>query len=60
MATLFGKPRGEVVRHPGAFKKAAEHAGESTAQYAEEKKHVPGRLGREARLAQTFAKMRGK
>ena len=56
--TLFGKPRGEVVKHPGAFRRAAQRAGETTAEYAEEEKHAPGRLGREARLAKVFSKIR--
>ena len=25
--TLFGKPKGEVVKHPGSFRRAAEAAG---------------------------------
>jgi len=57
---LFGKPRGEVVKHPGIFKAAAERAGKSTQEYAEENKHASGKLGSRARLALTFAKMRGK
>lgn len=60
MKTLFGKPRGEVVKHPGAFRRAAQAHGESTQQYAEESKHAPGTLGKRARLALTFSKMRGK
>jgi hypothetical protein len=35
----------------GQFKAKAEKAGESTKQYAEEKKSAPGRLGKQARLA---------
>ena len=56
--TLFGKPKGEVVKHPGVFRKAAQAAGKSTQEYAEEEKHAPGKLGRRARLALTFSKMR--
>ncbi len=44
----------------GVFKAKAEKAGESTAEYASEKASAPGALGREARLAQTFSKMRKK
>jgi hypothetical protein len=60
MATLFGKPRGEVVKHPGAFRRAAQKAGMSTQAYAEKEKGASGTLGRRARLALTFSKMRGK
>jgi len=42
----------------GVFKAKAERAGMSTAAYAAKEAHAPGRLGREARLAQTFAKFR--
>lgn len=59
MATLFGKPKSEVVKHPGAFKKAAARAGMSTHAYAEKEKEAEGKLGRRARLALTFEEMRG-
>ena len=49
-----------AVKHPGAFRKAAQTHGESTHAYAEKEKDAPGRLGRRARLALTFEKMRGK
>lgn len=42
----------------GVFKAKAERAGETTAQFAKEKEHAPGKLGAEARLAETFAKER--
>lgn len=42
----------------GVFKAKAEKAGKSTKEYAEEKKNAPGKLGKEARLALTFDKMR--
>lgn len=58
--TLFGKPRGEVIKHPGAFSAKAAAAGKSTAQYAKEKASAPGQLGKQARLAKAFATMRGK
>lgn len=35
----------------GQFKAKAEKAGETTREYAEEKKDAPGKLGQEARLA---------
>ena len=59
MGTLFGKPRGKVVKHPGAFRAKAQAAGESTGEYADEHAHDPGVLGRQARLAKAFATMRG-
>jgi hypothetical protein len=37
--------------HPGLFAKKAEKAGETTREYAEEKKHAGGRLGKEANFA---------
>ena len=58
--TLFGKPRSEVVKHPGSFSAAAHKAGKSTGEYAREKKHAGGTVGRRARLALVFAKMRAK
>ena len=42
----------------GVFKAKAERAGMSTAAYAAKEKNAPGALGKEARLAQTFAKAR--
>lgn len=42
----------------GVFKAKAERAGMSTAAYAAKEAHAPGRLGKEARLAQTFARTR--
>jgi hypothetical protein len=35
----------------GQFKAKAEAAGKSTAEFAREKAHAPGRLGKQARLA---------
>lgn len=46
--------------HKGRFKAKAERAGMSTAAYAAKEKDAPGALGKEARLAQTFAGMRKK
>lgn len=40
----------------GVFKAKAEKAGMSTAAYAAQEKGAPGKLGKEARLAQTFMK----
>lgn len=56
--TLFGKPKSSVVKHPGAFRRAAQAAGKSTQEYAEEEKDASGTLGKRARLALTFSKMR--
>jgi len=42
----------------GAFSAKAKAAGMSTHAYAEKEQHAPGTLGREARLALTFEKMR--
>lgn len=42
----------------GAFSSKAKAAGKSTAEYAREKASAPGKLGKEARLSQTLAKLR--
>jgi len=42
----------------GTFTAKAKKAGKSVAAYAEEKAGAPGVLGKEARLAKTFAKIR--
>lgn len=41
----------------GQFRKKAEAAGESTKEFAKEKSSAPGRLGRQARLAETLMKV---
>ena len=38
-------------KHPGLFAEKAARAGESTREYAEEKKHAGGKLGKEANFA---------
>lgn len=43
-----------VSKHPGVFSAKAEKAGKSTAEFAEEKSDAPGKVGRQARLAQTL------
>ncbi len=48
----------DAVKRPGAFKAKAKAAGMSTQAYAAKEKAAPGRLGKQARLAQTFAKFR--
>ena len=57
-STLFGKPRSEVIKHPGAFSAKAAKAGKSTSAYAREEKHAGGTLGKEANLALTLGKLR--
>ena len=42
----------------GVFRAAAERAGKSTAEFAKEHEHSPGKLGRRARLAEAFARAR--
>ena len=44
----------------GQFKAKAKAAGESTAEYANEKKNAPGKLGKQARLARAGMKARKK
>ena len=44
----------------GAFKKKARKAGESTHAFAEKERGAGGKTGKQARLALTFEKMRGK
>jgi hypothetical protein len=58
--TIFGKPKSEVVKHPGVFSAAASRAGKTTHEYAEEEKGASGKLGKRARLALTFEGMRKK
>jgi hypothetical protein len=47
-----------AVRRPGALRAKAKRAGMSTSAYAKKHAHDPGRTGKQARLAQTFAKFR--
>jgi len=60
--TLFGKPREEVVKHPGAFSAKAAKAGKSTAAYARQVTKPGSKAStqtkRQANLAKTFAKLR--
>lgn len=44
----------------GVFRKKAERAGMSTREYAEKERDAPGALGKEARLARTFERLRPK
>lgn len=57
--TLFGKPRGEVIKRPGAFTAKAKSAGAGVQEYA---RSVTGpgsrastRTKRQANLAKTLA-----
>jgi hypothetical protein len=60
--TLFGKPREEVVKHPGAFTAKAQKAGKSTGAYASQvlkpSSKASTQTKRQANLAKTFAKLR--
>lgn len=55
MSTLFGKPKSQVIKHPGALTRAAKRAHESNHQYEEQHKHDSGKSGNRARLALTMA-----
>ena len=60
--TLFGKPRDEVVKRPGAFTAKADKAGKSTGAYAKSVLKPTSKAStttkRQANLAQTFKKLR--
>jgi hypothetical protein len=49
-----------AIEKPGSFAAKAKRAGMSTAAYAKAKEDAPGRLGKQARLAQTLGKLRKK
>lgn len=57
-----GKAKGgwiqKAIKRPGAFTAKAKAAGKSVAAFAKEKAGAPGRLGKQARLAQTLGKLR--
>jgi hypothetical protein len=46
-----------AIRHPGAEKKAAAAAGESTQQYMREHVNSPGTAGKRARLGLALSRM---
>lgn len=48
-----------AIKHPGAERRAAEKAGESTHQYMEEHKDAPGKAGARARLGLRLEGMHG-
>lgn len=54
MSTLFGKPKREVIRHPGALTRAAKRAGESNSEYEQKHKGDSGKAGERSRLAITM------
>jgi len=47
----------KAIKHPGAFSAKAKKAGMSTAAFAAKHKHDSGKLGKQARLAQTLSKL---
>jgi hypothetical protein len=47
----------KAIKHPGAFTKQAKAAGKGVQEYAREKQHAGGTLGKRARLAMTLAKV---
>lgn len=49
-----------VAGGEGKFSAKAKKAGMPTAEYAREKADAPGKLGKEARLAETLSSMRKK
>lgn len=50
----------KAVKRPGAFKEKAKRAHMTTQAFARKERNAPGTLGKEARLAITFQKERGK
>lgn len=50
----------KAIKHPGSFTKQAKGAGESVAEYAQDKKHASGVTGKRARLAITLRKLAAK
>lgn len=61
---LFGKPRDDVVKHPGAFSSKAKKASESTAEYSKDVLKSDSKASpatkKQAVLAKAFATMRAK
>lgn len=49
-----------AIKHPGAFKAAAQRAGKSTKEFAGEHEGDSGTLGKRARLAETLMGMHSK
>jgi hypothetical protein len=58
--TMADKPKkfiSKAIKHPGALRKKAEAAGESTHEFAEEHKHDSGTTGAQSRLGLTLMGM---
>ena len=49
-----------AIKHPGSFKKKAEAAGKTTREFAAEKAGSGGKIGQQARLAETLMGMNHK
>ena len=45
---------GATANSHGQFRRKAERVGETTKEFAKEKEHAPGKLGAQARLAETL------
>ena len=59
--TLFGKPRGEIIKRPGALTAKAKAAGETVSEYiAHPPKGASARTKRQIALAKAFRTMRRK
>lgn len=58
--TLFGKPRGEVIKKPGALTASAKRAGKSISGLCASKGAAHGKLAKRCALAKAFKTMRGK
>jgi hypothetical protein len=43
-----------AIKHPGALKRKAQRAGQSTMAFARQHAHDPGTTGKQARLAETL------
>jgi hypothetical protein len=61
---LFGKPRSEVIKNPGAFTRKAKAAGESTSKLASSVKANPSKFSpqtrKQAALDRSFETMRSR
>ena len=58
MANNWMRKEGKREKHAGTkgvFTAKAEHAGMSTQAYAHKEEHAPGKLGKQARMAERFA-----
>lgn len=48
----------KAIKRPGALRRKAERAGQTTTEFARAHQHDKGRTGKQARLAITLKKMR--